>query len=132
MDDRICATTCTADSQCAAGFECESTKCLPSAKPTKCTDDLTAAINTADGKSTLCAPFICDSVTSTCKAFCNTGADCQTAFECSSSNVCARPSAPTADEGGCGCETAPRPGTWSLLSALPFVMLLGLRRRRAR
>jgi hypothetical protein len=95
-----CRTSCAADGECAKGFTCASGACLPSAKGAKCTDDQLALVNVAEGKTLLCAPYLCDSVSATCRTYCASQSECQQGYVCSSANTCLLPQRPI-DASGC-------------------------------
>lgn len=127
-DDQVCATTCTADAQCADGFRCSGGSCVPPAV-SKCGDDGVSVVT--EGKAPeSCAPARCKA--GRCVESCSSSDDCVPGFLCNSVNSkCEAPAAaPSEDEGaGCGCRTVPR-AHGGMIAALPLLLAVALRRRR--
>ncbi len=85
-----------------------------------------------------CSPFICGD-DKHCATTCMTDPQCAFGFRCAIGNCVPATSAPKCSDdqscgvdesGGCGCETGPRPGTWSF-AAISCALLMVMRRRRA-
>ncbi len=129
-----CGTTCSADTDCANGYQCDTSKkaCIPT-QTGKCSQDKTKALD-ADGNVVQdCAPLLCTG--GHCNQLCAKSADCVPGYVCDTSNgQCVKPEPGTAsNSGGCGCRTAGqrgRDGEAPLFLALGLVGL-ALRRRRA-
>jgi len=137
-----CPSACTDDAQCVAPLSCDKATgaCAVKSNP-KCKDEKT--LTQPDGTNVDCGAYRCN------QGKCNTG--CTSASECSSGNVCSSgacapgstendaasaesSSADSADNGGCGCESAPRRGTHvHAIAAIAVIAAIGVRRsRRAR
>jgi len=123
-----CATSCTTSADCASGFGCVSSACVPVSS--KCSADLTSSIDTGGG-SHPCSPYKCGSG-GTCPTSCASSGDCQTGFNCDSSGHCIPGSggAPTGQSGGCSFGGLSNPGGGAAL--LMVLGVLGLRRRSQR
>ncbi len=129
--DGSCKGTCAADGDCAQGNVCRGTQCVSGAT---CKDDVTVVDISGEERS--CSPFLC--VAGACQGFCASSSECAPGFVCDTEQgqgVCIPPalgSAP-ADEGGCGCRTAPTRGAPGAVT-LALALLAGAfaRRRRAR
>jgi hypothetical protein len=132
---KACLDSCETAADCAPGFECQGSKCVP--QPTgRCIDDATLEV-TSDQRRINCVAYKCQA--DRCKESCATVDDCQTGFVCDTSGRCllseqalaaTTGSAPSKD-GGCGCrlagagpERSSRHGGWLALG------LLALRRRK--
>ena len=75
--DDHCRGSCAAESDCAQGFTCDATKCVPKSGST-CKDDHT--VLDSKGNPTLCDPYVCSG--GACKSKCTSIDDCV------SPNVC--------------------------------------------
>ncbi|MES1188693.1 MAG: MYXO-CTERM sorting domain-containing protein, partial [Myxococcales bacterium] len=117
--DTECLTACAGSSDCAAGFGCVDSSCQPTAS--KCSDDLRSSI-TEDDVATLCAPYVCDASSGSCKTECTSVDDCASGSVCNANKSCV-PAAgnKSVDTGGCGCEVPGPPrsnGAWLMLLGL--------------
>ncbi len=107
-DTTACKTSCSGDSDCANGYACSSSTCVPSGA--KCSDDLSQSIG-SDGATKQCAPYLCSSTNGTCAISCADSSECADGNICDpASKACVPGSsgggANGADQGGCGCRTA--------------------------
>jgi hypothetical protein len=132
-DTSSCFTSCShdGDSDCANGFRCEGTTCVPMSGGT-CSADLSRSIRT-DGTKVPCTPYICDRSSGVCKVQCTSVDDCADDRYCDQNHACVPEPASTAVS-GCGCRAAknlPRDRATSFLLAGVCLTLLGLRCRRA-
>ncbi|MCC6216753.1 MAG: hypothetical protein IT376_17975 [Polyangiaceae bacterium] len=114
-----CLTTCTQDTDCAAGARCDTDE-------GQCATALTcdgSVLTSPDGESKDCAPYVCDEVEG-CLVACTTTEQCTSGNVCDpSTGRCVAGAAPAAaDDGGCGCRHATppagRPAWLALLVAL--------------
>ncbi|MGZ3448248.1 MAG: Kelch repeat-containing protein [Polyangiales bacterium] len=121
--DSGCKSTCATEADCATGFACVGTSCVP--RSAKCDDGLNST-DTSTGKVTNCAPYKCAS-DGTCGHACGISDDCAPGNVCDPSTKTCTPSAAAPTDSGGGC-TASRTGNGSTLALL--VALLALRRRR--
>lgn len=126
-----CGDTCSADTDCASGYSCDTTQhaCTPGGKcdGTKLLD--------ANGKVLVdCSPNLC--ANGACVTPCTKSADCVAGYVCDSSDgQCKKSQSGSANNsGGCGCRTAGQRGE---SGGVPILLALGLlgfaleRRRRA-
>jgi MYXO-CTERM domain-containing protein len=124
-----CKTECTADTDCAAQYKCDtSTKdCIPVGA--KCDGDHTLKNNDEVVKD--CAPYRC-TTGNVCLNACTSRADCVSGMTCTADGKC-EPDPATADQGGdggCGCRMGREreaPAWWVLMLA---AVAIGARRRR--
>jgi len=126
---KACKTSCTADADCGKNTRCDvaSGKCVSAA-----TCDGDHIVTGADGTTTDCAPFRCES-SGRCKDTCAVSSDCVAPLVCDGSGKCVQPpGAGDEESGGCGCRTARTSGdaTW-LLGAFAGAVAWQRRRRRA-
>lgn len=124
-----CTAVSGAFNHCAPGNTCIQNECVPSAGTT-CSADRLGVVD-KDGKTTSCAPFVCDNSVGACLNQCTTSVECAPGTLCDvSTKQCT--SAPTsADEGsGCSSTSSPRPlGSVLVLAGLVACAALGRARR---
>lgn len=125
--DGHCEKSCSASSDCASGFLCDTKSgrgvCVP-ANPT-CSDDGTTLVG-PDGSTKPCAPFKC--LSGACVAYCTDSTHCQTGYRCDAAGVCtAIHDEPATEEPG-GCSVGARGE--SALAGAGLLALVGLARRR--
>jgi len=120
-----CRTSCTAESDCAAGYSCEASKCTP--KAAKCGEGGSTVI-TPDGKETPCGNYRCrgGACVETCTV---TADDCVGGYLCDNGKCVPASAAPTADEGGCGFTGQPADAR-GLFAILGLVLVTARRRLR--
>lgn len=121
-DATACKTSCTVDTDCAAGNRCAAPTCVPTGGA-KCIDNATS--QTADGKTVACGAYKCDQTTGGCKQVCTDSvADCSAGNLCNPATKTCEPPATTGgtDDSGCGCETGP--GRASSASGFAFLSLV--------
>jgi len=126
-DGKSCLTSCTAASDCLAGYECAAGKCAPRAAT--CSEDGTAVVG-ADSVPHSCTPYFC--VDNECATRCTSTSQCAANHVCDPTNSTCVPSSVTAapeggDDGGCGVARS-RNGAAAWLFALALVAVV-LRRR---
>lgn len=123
-----CLTECKNGDDCAEGFSCADASCIPTGS--KCSTDLLSSVTEEDQTATLCAPYVCDASSGSCKTECTSVDDCAPGSICNPSKSCVPASgSKSGDSGGCGCSVVGHEterGAWLLLAAVA----LGLRRRR--
>ena len=126
-DAEQCRDTCSNDSHCAGGFQCDNGECVDPLGGSICSDEFTA--KDPSGKETSCAPFKCAG--GVCRESCSSSSDCADGFACKDFKCSPIRASGDSDDSGCGCRTAPpRRGSASAL----FIALAALafaRRRRA-
>jgi hypothetical protein len=126
-----CLTDCSADEDCASGYRCANSECVPTGG-SKCSKDLTSSV-LPDDTSVACAPYACDASSGACRTQCTSVDDCSPGNACDADKSCVPESQTgSSSDSGCGCRIAgaPRPG-------LPMLVLFGFgvalcRRRRTR
>ncbi len=123
-----CKSSCAANPDCSEGYSCSEGACIQGAK---CNAERTGSIDET-GRETACAPYRCGT-DGKCLQACASSDECAAGSVCDvASKVCVTATPASAEESaGCGCETGPRPRTWSLGALLALLAGLG-RRRRAR
>jgi len=124
--------TCTAVSgafnHCAPGNTCIQNECVPSAGTTCAADKL--GVVDKDGKTTSCAPFICDNSVGACVKSCTTSVECAPGNLCdTATKQCTKTPALGGDDGGGCAYAATRSDGLLVLSTL--VAALFRRRQRA-
>jgi len=121
-----CTAVSGAFNHCEPGNTCIQNACVPSAGTTCATDKL--GVVDKDGKTTSCAPFVCDNSVGACLKQCTTSVECAPGSLCdAATKQCA--TAPAGDDGG-GCSSSPSaPGSLVVVACLLAGAAL-LRRRR--
>jgi hypothetical protein len=124
--------TCTAVSgafnHCAPGNTCIQNECVPSAGTT-CSADKLGVVD-KDGKTTSCAPFICDNSVGACVKQCTTSVECAPGNLCdATSKQCTATPSSGGDDGGCAY--SPATSHVTLLVFVGIALLLARRRQRA-
>jgi len=128
-DTTKCGTTCTGDTQCAAGFKCAGGLCAPPASNT-CSNDLASTVD-ASGAATSCGAYRCEKEVGTCRKICTASEECAAGFVCNASTkACDPAAAPVEDDGGCSMHHGRTTGTTT--SVLASAIALGLLARRRR
>ncbi len=101
--------TCTAVSgafnHCAPGNTCIQNACVPSAGTT-CSADRLGVVD-KDGKTTSCAPFVCDNSVGTCVKQCTTSVECAPGSLCDTATKQCSAAPTSGDNGGGGCSSSP-------------------------
>lgn len=120
-----CKTTCATDGDCASGYTCNASTCVPAAST--CSDDLQSSIPADKTAPKPCAPFSCDRVAGNCYTSCSTTEQCAKGSVCDGAK-CVPAAAPEEDSGGCA--VARSPGDGGTLCVLSVAVALGLISRR--
>jgi hypothetical protein len=97
-----CKTACTADTDCAADYKCDTGVCIQGAK---CSDDLLSSIDKT-GTAKACTPYRCGA-DGKCATSCGSSDDCAPGTVCDDTvKACVVVQDNTAGDqgGGCGCE----------------------------
>lgn len=131
-----CRVACAQPGECADGFDCVDTRCI--ARTSTCSADGTSVVET-NGKTTSCAPFVCQA--GKCPGKCSLTTDCAAGLVCGATGACEQPTADTSSSGGCATHAthASRDahgagegsGAW-LGAALGVALAAGAARRRRR
>jgi len=127
-DTDVCKTGCAANADCAAGYECKESKCVPAIEATCSTDGLSSLLR--DGTTTPCAPYRCGT-DGRCLRGCAKSDDCAPGRLCEAAE-CKDPATvipDTSDSGGCSTGGTPRATTGALIVLLAAVGALRRRRR---
>jgi hypothetical protein len=125
-----CKTTCSADTDCAAGFACSGGAC---AKVSSfCSDDGLSVVD-ATGAATSCAPYRCKD--GHCRATCASTDECSGGTVCSvTTGTCDTPAATDGgSQGGCtlaGAGEGASGGTYACALALGLAWVMARARRR--
>jgi len=119
-DTTQCKTSCAGDQDCASGYRCDATKCIPI--------PLCSGSVVRKGQEVIdCSPYTCEQ-TGICRTSCASVADCAEPNKvCSRDGRCIDPPPPFIDEGGC---TIGRPSKSTLPLSLAVLLLLVAARRR--
>jgi len=128
--DKVCKTSCTATTDCAAGNVCAEGKCVPSTA--KCDETGTKSVPVDGSPPRDCAPFRCEVATGGCLETCSKSTDCVTGAVCDGTKCTLPPAPATEDDGGCAVGTPRSSGGTGglLLLLLSAVGLARLGRRR--
>jgi hypothetical protein len=123
-----CRTACALPGECADGFDCVDTKCV--ARTSTCSADGASVVET-NGKSTSCAPYVCQA--GGCLGKCNLTTDCAAGLVCGATGACEQPPADTSSSGGCAVHAPHESSGAGLVCALAGALAAATaRRRRAR
>jgi hypothetical protein len=123
-----CKTTCSADTDCASEYKCDTatSDCVPAGA--KCDGDHALKNNGVVVKD--CAPFKCSSG-DVCLNLCTSRADCVEGMACTVDGKCEPSAADVVDDsgGGCGCRASGR-AAQAPFGLLFAAFIVGARRRR--
>jgi hypothetical protein len=125
-----CRTSCATPGDCASGWTCRASRCVPAAAA--CSDDL-ASVIAVDGTASACAPYVCRD--GTCLGECVSSADCAAGTICDpSTKGCVVPASAGGEaSGGCvftnGAPNATGASDAALLGAVVALLLWRARRR---
>lgn len=108
-DGGACATSCTDESGCAAGFECKAGACVKGSGK-RCSDDGLAVVD-GEGNRASCAPLRCRA--GACLTACASSDDCIGGTACAD-GVCVAPTA-ASEDGGCSHTARGSRGAWLAL-----------------
>jgi hypothetical protein len=130
--DTGCKKTCTVNDDCATGFICQDSACIPTPNG-QCSEDKSRVLDAVGKFVKDCSPYFC--VNGQCSASCVATTDCQIGFVCDrNAKQCkkAQPPPPSAPV-GCFCRATPgtrRVGAGGLFAAVAALGTLLVRRRR--
>jgi hypothetical protein len=130
-----CRSDCSSATDCADGFTCAASKCVPSGSAAVCSQDGLSSVAKDTGISTACAPFKCAG-DGRCGTSCGTSDDCTPGNICDTSTSPGRcvASAPagTTSSGGCSVGAEAKSSGIVALGLVAGLVALGRTRRRSR
>jgi MYXO-CTERM domain-containing protein len=139
-DGTVCASACTTDDQCGAGFRCDDDGACVAREGAICVDNFT--LRSPDDVMVDCSPYRCEG--SACLTTCVASTDCAadhycdtlSTFQCvpfdGSTDGTGSSDDGGGSDGGCGCRMATAPSTPPALALIGLIAgALVLRRRRA-
>jgi len=125
--DKTCKTSCSVDTDCGKGFQCDAGKCVP-LKATCTSDGLSS--NPADKSAPkACAPFRCNPATGDCYGACTASDQCASPSVCDGTKCVPPPEGAAEESGGCAVGSA-RSGALRGAGLVAILALAVARRRR--
>jgi MYXO-CTERM domain-containing protein len=124
--DGHCLGSCAVETDCAQGFTCDATKCVPKSGST-CQDDQT--VLDSKGNATPCDPYKCAG--GVCGTKCTIVDDCVSPNICNDAGKCVPRATGPVTPSGCGVRTAggPEGGAGVVLMAIGLAVAARQRRR---
>lgn len=124
-----CRSDCTLATDCADGFTCAASKCVPSQSAAVCNADRTGSVAKDTGIVTPCVAFRCAG-DGKCGTSCGVTEDCMPGYNCDqSSRLCVQAPAASSDSGGCSVSHQDKGTGSATLGVLTGLALLAWQRR---